>query len=748
MGFELTRLLNQYGVKAPTMGYAGTSAPVNPGTLKEGATADEVKAFNDLAAKYNTDQPKYQADQATYNQYKTDYQNRVQNTPMYAQAQFQTKQPSSIDDMYRYYEGRAPDVAGKAYWQAEFGNTPLTQAQKNTWLKAAEVANAQNPNPNPHSQDLYNRTGSYWGNQLAMPTYGQGSDTTGFTPIATAPVPVVAVAPTNNGTNGLVVSHGGNGNGTTVGGTFNGDPNSYTGGLLNSVIGQDPTGVPVETINPDGTKSFGSEANGEHGYSGWGNGGNYGGSGGGSQSDGGGNSNRGESGASSSRGFEWGGLVRKYADGGEVQDFGGVGEDPSIPMEAAPSPGANVEGNLGLDVSRLTPAQAQFLAQQDPGAMARGAQRFNQHLLQQAPQQETLPQMAAAYASPEMQLYTQEYQAARAQAAADRANFEKLLQASLDRKDEVGPSKAEMYFNLAAAFGAPTKTGSFGESLANASTVMAGHKKGEREAILAARDRADKLNLEVAKYHADGSKEDLRDLRTLSVAEMKARQQLLEPRSEYGKEALDLHLVPGTPGFVAYVNGRAAQDQERKQAGVETAQANSKLSAERLAEQKRLAEMLTPTEATALGKEQTALDAKLSLAKSLEKAFALSSQALSGSGIDKVKGFVGSAVGSSASSLVAKENLDRILNEAALEYAARLKPMSDTDIAFAQKLTGLAGTSKASRAAQIEGLFAQTRDEIEQHKTRIGKIKSRENRTQSLQATNLPAPLDTVPTGE
>jgi hypothetical protein len=621
------------------MGYAGTSAPVNPGTLKAGATADETTAFNDLATKYNTDQPKYQADQAVYDKYKTDYQNRVQNTPMYVQSQFQTKQPSSIDDMYKHYQGRDPDVAGKAYWQAEFGNGPLTQAQKNTWLKAAEVSEAQNPNPNPHSQDLYNRTGSYWGNQLAMPTYGQGSNTTGFTPIAAAPVPVTPIpvtpvvptpivnsvsAPQGGSASGNN-SVNGSGSGTPAGvGTYGGqgDGNGYdgTGGNIYgigsfdtaaaasafskmSLLGMAPAAIAAiyagwnsmtpaqiaaevasldsalatkdaanhtSTTNPGmggGGYDSAGVATGNLGNSdgGWGNGsggwgtgpgsgGGGGGGGGGSQSSGGGNSNRGESGASSSRGFKFGGLVRKYADGGQVQDT----FDP-------PSAGANVEGNMGLDVSRLTPAQARFLAQQDPQAMARGVDRFNQTHPAAPQPQETLPQMAQAYNTPEMQLYTQEYQQARRQAAEDRANFEKLLQASLNRKDEVGPSKAEMYFNLAAAFGSPTRTGSFGESLANASTVMAGQKKGEREAALAARDRKDKLALDIAQYRAAGSKDDLTNLRTLTVEEMKALRLAGMPVSEVGKTIYDEGLRPGVPGYAERVTELAKRVQANKE---------------------------------------------------------------------------------------------------------------------------------------------------------------------------------------
>lgn len=63
MGYELTKLMSQYGISTPTMApYTGTKTP--------GA--------------------QYDADQQTYNQYKDAYQNRLANTDMYNQSQFST----------------------------------------------------------------------------------------------------------------------------------------------------------------------------------------------------------------------------------------------------------------------------------------------------------------------------------------------------------------------------------------------------------------------------------------------------------------------------------------------------------------------------------------------------------------------------------------------------------------------------------------------------------------------------------
>lgn len=495
MSFELQKLLNHYGV-------ANASKPAYAGAAKPASGADDYQALLD----------KYNADNTAYTDWAKEYDSRMQ-TPMYGPG----------------YQG-AP-LQALAYKYGPQAGTPNTAG------------------------------------------------------------PVKPITENPAGQSSLNSGNGGGFDGS-LGNGFAGNPNSLSGGLLGAMIGQDPTNVGVTDMSSMslGAMSEGAQAAanaglgnqaaaGMTGFGGVGTdpsvggfGDGLGGVGGmsdagdmggmsegyggamGGMSDSSSDSGSDSGGDSDGGGWALGGLVRKYADGGEVQDFGGYGIDPSVVLDA-PSPGANVEGNRGLDVSRLTPAQAQFLAQQDPQAMARGVARFNQI----EPMQETLPQMAAAYASPEMDLYTQEYQAARQRAAEDRARFEQLLQASLDRKDETGPSKAEMYFQLAAAFGAPTKTGSFGESLAGANTVLAGHQKGIREANLSARDRKDKLALEVAKYRADGSKDDLTNLRTLTVEEMKARRLALDPKSEIGKEAADLGLIKGTPEYDQYVRMRTAQ---------------------------------------------------------------------------------------------------------------------------------------------------------------------------------------------
>ena len=83
---------------------------------------------------------------------------------------------------------------------------------------------------------------------------------------------------------------------------------------------------------------------------------------------------------------------------------------------------------------------------------------------------------------PQNDEYGTELKAARATMTKESEAFNKLLQDAIKQPQETGPSKAEMYFRLAAAFGAPTKTGNFMESLGKAGEAAATMNKEQREA--------------------------------------------------------------------------------------------------------------------------------------------------------------------------------------------------------------------------------------------------------------------------
>ena len=131
-----------------------------------------------------------------------------------------------------------------------------------------------------------------------------------------------------------------------------------------------------------------------------------------------------------------------------------------------------------------------------------------------------------------------------------RSTIEELSQAAPSK----GPSKAEMYFRLAAAFGRPTATGNFFESLGEAGQEMAKYKAEQRAAESSSAEQRRNLALELAKFDVTQAK----DL-------MEVERNLLTAQGPYGEQAADEGLVRGTPAFTARVQelSNQALEQER-----------------------------------------------------------------------------------------------------------------------------------------------------------------------------------------
>jgi len=91
--------------------------------------------------------------------------------------------------------------------------------------------------------------------------------------------------------------------------------------------------------------------------------------------------------------------------------------------------------------------------------------------------------------------YSSELAEARKAANKESMAFQTMIQNAMKAAPDEAPSKAEMYFRLASAFGSPTKTGHFAESLGNVNKELAAYSKEERDAKKAQR----------ALHNADGS---------------------------------------------------------------------------------------------------------------------------------------------------------------------------------------------------------------------------------------------------
>ena len=178
MGFELDRLMKQFGVATPSLNYSGTGVPIDPGTrpvATDTLTGDDLTKsqanYDNLLAKYNLDKANYPADQALYNTYKTEYQNRLLGTPQYMQAQFQTgNEPKSAGLQW----ATRPDVnvaTGSGMGVKQFNKNITDFATQNPTANTAAI-NAQADKAGVSGQDIFNATNNRWGNTLQAPKYG------------------------------------------------------------------------------------------------------------------------------------------------------------------------------------------------------------------------------------------------------------------------------------------------------------------------------------------------------------------------------------------------------------------------------------------------------------------------------------------------------------------------------------------------------------------------------------------------
>jgi len=164
------------------------------------------------------------------------------------------------------------------------------------------------------------------------------------------------------------------------------------------------------------------------------------------------------------------------------------------------------------------------------------------------------------------------------------------------QRGESPTSRAEMYFRLASAFGAPTRTGTFGETLSNVGKELGEYTKGRR----AEESERRGLMLKAQEARMAGAREELSTTRALAAQEATERRAIANsmlqeyirsgrPQSNAGRAAIDAGLRPGTPEFQDFVRRQTEIDIERTRQLIEAQAENTRLRSEQ-------AERLSPTE--------------------------------------------------------------------------------------------------------------------------------------------------------
>lgn len=340
--------------------------------------------------------------------------------------------------------------------------------------------------------------------------------------------------------------------------------------------------------------------------------------------------------------------------------------------------------------------------------------------------------------------YGKELTAARATMTKESDAFNKLLQTAINQPQETGPSKAEMYFRLAAAFGAPTKTGNFMESLGKAGEAAAAMNKEEREAVSSERARRLSLGLEAQKLRMTGAKEDLTTLRQLAAEGMKDKRTVAtelikeyvksgQPESAAGKQAKDEGLVPGTAEYQARV-AKIAENNVSQQldkinatlANVSVAQANMALQQQKFDFQRDQATKLTAPEVKMKSEAEDALTGLDSSIASLKKAYTLNPNTFDASLTSKAQRKLLEETGSKDPKVQNTREMENLLSSGAVE---KLKASfggnpTEGEREILLSLEGLGAKSIEERAKIMKNTYTKLKAVRAARQKRINEISS------------------------
>jgi hypothetical protein len=341
----------------------------------------------------------------------------------------------------------------------------------------------------------------------------------------------------------------------------------------------------------------------------------------------------------------------------------------------------------------------------------------------------------------------------------DEEAFNQMIKAAMERKEETGPGKAEMYFRLAAAFGSPTKTGNFFENLGKAGQAAGDIEKERRDAAYGERDKLLQLGMLKHKMALEGSKEEVGTLRQLTAQEMAERRAAAtadaadkrafalkqyeaflasnKPQSEAGKYAADQGYKPGTPEFAKiaekYMRDKMENGDWFKQLSAQIQMGNQAIAQQGLAlrqdqaeTQKRERAKLTPPELKIKNETETALNALRDSYSDIRKAQELNPNTYDSSLPDTLEYKVKSAAGSTDPRVVNTGELSNLLRQGALTTATTtLKThISDADIKMLQGLQGLDAKSKKERETILKNAEARILENYKLKKQQLNQINS------------------------
>jgi hypothetical protein len=702
MGYELDRLVRQYGLSTPTIqNYSGEKAPTGPApvnptaptalvapTLREKptviakpssinvnkATPQQIADYNAKLDAFNV----YQQDLTAWNTensaYKTALNQYNKDLPTYNTALAKYNTDLGTYNAYNaanqtYLNDQAAYNDYRNNFLQRFSNAPMyLNKQFNTALT---------PTDDP-GRELYNQTGNYYSDVLRAPSYSginTQSETSGVSnsgSVTPGTGPGGQNLTFNAGVRGYYVN-GAAPNPLTV---LNGQPNTL------------PSGVPAGAQWNATKKQYFVP-------------------------------------------YAHGGNVRTHYDEGDLVDLSKKYDNPDEMSNI--NPGFINNAMAPQDTSGVPMAMVTQRPAMPPQPQAAATEMPKSNL-------ETIMATLAKYTGTGPD-YANELKTARTAAKAESDKFAQMITDAMKNQTSA-PSKEELYWKLASAFGSPTKTGTFSEQLSNVGSVAADYAKSVREAQKADLSTKMQLALKGQELKVAGTKEDLSSLRTLAAEDMKDKRTITtellkeyvksgEPQSTAGKQARDEGLKPGTPEFQERVKAIAASNLEAQTAkiesllaGISTAQANLLLNQTKFDYAKEKDTKLTPAEVKMKSDTEELLGNANQALKDIQQAYKLNPNTFDSSLMDKGTRLLLENTSSNDPKVVATRTMENLLSKEAvgkLRASFGANP-TEGERGILLQLEGINSKSREERAAIMRNTYEALKASVSRQNKRLNEI--------------------------
>lgn len=346
---------------------------------------------------------------------------------------------------------------------------------------------------------------------------------------------------------------------------------------------------------------------------------------------------------------------------------------------------------------------------------------------QEAPQD--IQSLSDKYSAPDMQHYIAQLAQARQTAHAEQQAFNDLIQKHV-QSGEAPESKAEMYFRLAAALAAPTRTGGLGETMSNAAQALGEYKASARK------EAANKLELalQAQKLKAESAREDVKSLSDMYKSYIESG----KPQSSAGKQAMDEGLAPGTPEYTKRVAEIGNLMNEAKQAQITASLGNlatgqaqlqnalttQQLNQQKFEEAKKQSAKLTAPEIKLKEETENLLSNADQALLDLSKAYKLNPNTFDTSAPDIAQRKALELVGSKDEKLLNTRLQENLLGEQALEKLRTTFGGNPTEgeRGILLSLQGIGSKSKEEREAIIKHAYQALKNKREVHNKRLNEI--------------------------